>query len=196
MGGVNRLCILSADSAGPGLARQIQTVWNSDRYYWSFFHLHFLETKAPIRLPVCRLVWAFVVRMYQRWISRDKVHMIFKYSKLNAKDYTRRLCRRVYSFPLTVCPLVLSFVRQVACSFVILLINCSLSPSLFPSPLPGPPLSLPSPSLSSLFLSLSPSLSHSLYLSLLSLSPLSSSLSLSPSRRGSRKFWLWQRFFL
>ena len=38
-----------------------------------FLHIHFLETKAPIRLSVRRLIWVFVVRMYQRRISRDKV---------------------------------------------------------------------------------------------------------------------------
>ena len=54
-----------------------------------FSHIHFLETKAPIRPAVHRLVWAFVVPMYQRRISRDKVHMIFKNSKLNVKIYTR-----------------------------------------------------------------------------------------------------------
>ena len=52
-------------------------------------HIHFLETKAPIRPAVHRLVWAFVVPMCQRRISRDKVHMIFKNSKLNVKIYTR-----------------------------------------------------------------------------------------------------------
>ena len=44
------------------------------RYFWYFFHIHFLETKAPIRPAVRRLVWAFVVPMYQRRIFRDKVH--------------------------------------------------------------------------------------------------------------------------
>ena len=91
-----------------------------------FSHIHFLETKAPIRPAVLRLVWAFVVRMYQRRISRDKVHTIFKNSKLNVK-YPRRLCRGVYSFRLSICPFVLSYIRK---SFVILLINCSLSLSL------------------------------------------------------------------
>ena len=54
-----------------------------------FLHIHFLETKAPIRPAVRRLVWAFVVLMYQRQISRDKVHTISKNSKLNVKIYTR-----------------------------------------------------------------------------------------------------------
>ena len=92
-------------SAGPGLARQIQTVRNSDGISDFFFHKHFLETKAPIRPAVRRLVWAFVVPIYQRRISRDKVHTIFKKSKLNFKIYTRnarwRLCRGciVFAFP-------------------------------------------------------------------------------------------------
>ena len=86
------------------------------RYFWFFFHIHFLETKAPKRLPVCRLVWTFVVRMYQRRISRDKVHMIFNNSQLNVNVYTsytppRHLCRGVYSFRLSDCPFVLSYVR-------------------------------------------------------------------------------------
>ena len=81
MGRGHRFChFLSADSAGPGLARQIQTICNSDSIS-DFFHIHFLETKAPIRLSVHRLVWAFVVRMYQRRISRDRVLTIFKNSK-------------------------------------------------------------------------------------------------------------------
>ena len=54
-----------------------------------FFYINFLETKAPIRPAVHRLVWIFVVPMYQRRISRDKVHTIFKNSKLNVKIYTR-----------------------------------------------------------------------------------------------------------
>ena len=85
------------------------------RYFWSFFHIHFLETNAPIRPAVRRLVWAFVVPMYQRGISRDKVHTNFKNSKLSVKIYTRngprRLCRGVYSFLLSVCPFVLSYNR-------------------------------------------------------------------------------------
>ena len=64
------------------------------RYFWYFFHIHFLETKAPIRPAVRRLVWAFVVPMYQRRIFRDKVHTIFKNSKLNVKIYTRINPRR------------------------------------------------------------------------------------------------------
>ena len=80
--------ILSADSAGPGLARQIQTVWNW-RYFWFFFHYTLSRNKGARRLPVHRLVWAFVIRMYQRRISRDKVYKIFKNSKFNVKVYTR-----------------------------------------------------------------------------------------------------------
>ena len=53
-----------------------------------FSYIHFLETKAPIRPAVHKLVWAFVVPMYQRRISRDKVYTIFKNSKLNVKIYT------------------------------------------------------------------------------------------------------------
>ena len=87
--GASSLSFLSADSAGPGLAQQIQTVRNSDSISDIFSHIHFLETKAPIRPAVHRLVWAFVVPMYQRRISRDKVFMILKNSKLNVKIYTR-----------------------------------------------------------------------------------------------------------
>ena len=59
------------------------------QYFWYFFsYIHFLETKAPIRPAVHKLVWAFVVPMYQRRISRDKVYTIFKNSKLNVKIYT------------------------------------------------------------------------------------------------------------
>ena len=59
-------------------------------------------------------VWVFVVLMYQRQTSRDKVHTIFKNSKLNVKVYTRytpplTIMPRVYSFRLSVCPLVLSY---------------------------------------------------------------------------------------
>ena len=55
-----------------------------------FFHIHFLETKTPIRPAVRRLIWTSVVPMYQQFkaISRDKVHWIFKSSKLNVKIYT------------------------------------------------------------------------------------------------------------
>ena len=49
------------------------------------FLIFSIKTKAPIRPVVPRLVWAFVVPMYQRRISRDKVHTIFKNSKLNVK---------------------------------------------------------------------------------------------------------------
>ena len=56
----------------------------------AFFHIHFLESKVLIRLAMHRLVRAFVVPMYQRQISREKVHTIFKNSKLklNVKIYT------------------------------------------------------------------------------------------------------------
>ena len=82
-----------------------------------FFHIHFLETKAPIRPAVRRLVWAFVLPMYQRRISRDKVHTIFKKIKLNVEIYSRNappprcLCWGVYSFRLSVCPFVISYNR-------------------------------------------------------------------------------------
>ena len=77
MGGGIVLSFLFADSAGPDLAWQIQTVWNSDSISDIFFsHIHFLETKAPIRPAVHMLVWSFVVPMYQRRISRDKVHIL------------------------------------------------------------------------------------------------------------------------
>ena len=112
--------------------------------------MHFLETNAPIRLPVRRLVWAFVVRMYQKRISRDNVHPIFKNSKLNVKVYTpyapgvyAKGCI-VFVFPF-VCLSFPMFVRWLVRSLVIPLINCSLSLS---------------PSLSSLSLSLSLSLSQ------------------------------------
>ena len=97
--------------------------------------MHFLETNAPIRLPVRRLVWAFVVRMYQKRISRDNVHTIFKNSKLNVKVYTRyapgvyaKGCI-VFVFPF-VCLSFPMFVRWLVRSLVIPLINCSLSLSL------------------------------------------------------------------
>ena len=94
--------------AGQRLARQIQTVWNSD-YFW----LHFLETKVPIKPVVRRLVWAFVVPMYQRWISRGKVHTIFEIKCQDLHSlYPRRLCRVVYSFRLSVCPFVLSYISS------------------------------------------------------------------------------------
>ena len=115
MGGGHRLChfLCLPTVRAQVWPRQIATVWNW-RYFWFYFHKHFLETKAPIRPAVRRLVWAFVVRMYQRRISRDKVHTLFKNSKLNVKIYTRytprRLCRGVFSFRLSVCPLVLSYV--------------------------------------------------------------------------------------
>ena len=79
-GGGEHLSFFSADS----LAQQIKTIRNSD-----VISDFYLETKVSIRLLVRRLVWAFVVRMYQRWISRDKVHPISKNSKLNVKVYTR-----------------------------------------------------------------------------------------------------------
>ena len=87
------LSFLSADSAGPSLARQIHlklTVFLVFFFLLLFFfsYIQFLETKAPIRRAVRRLVWAFAVPMYQRQISRDKVHTIFKNSKLNVKIYT------------------------------------------------------------------------------------------------------------
>ena len=87
--------------------------------------------------------------MHQRQISCDKVHTIFKNSKLNAKDYTRRLSEGciVFIFPFVRSSFPM-FIRLLVSSFVILLINCSLSLSLSP-------FSLPSPSPSSLSLSLS-----------------------------------------
>ena len=98
---------------------------------WRYFWLHFLETKMPIRPVVRRLVWAFVVPMYQRWISRDKVHTIFENSKLNVKIYIR-YTPGVYAEGCIV--FVFPFVRSsfpiLVRSFVIPLINCSLSLSL------------------------------------------------------------------
>ena len=84
----------------PGRSKLLETL--------TLFLIFYLETKVPIRLPVHRLVWAFVVRMYQRRISRDKVHTISKNSKLNVRlhsIYPRR-------FRLSVCPFVLSYVRN------------------------------------------------------------------------------------
>ena len=74
----------------PGRSKLFETL----TVFLIFFHRHFLETKAPIRPVVRRLVWAFVVPIYQRRISRDKVHTIFKNSKLNVKIYTRIYPRR------------------------------------------------------------------------------------------------------
>ena len=134
----------------------LQTVWAQvwpDRSKLletlTLFLIFYLETKVPIRLPVRRLVWTFVVRMYQRRISRDKVHTISKNSKLNVKVYTR-YTPGVFVFP---------FVRSSFLMFIILLINCSLSLSLSLSLLADA-----DPELLSLSLcpSLSVSLSHSL----------------------------------
>ena len=152
-GGGGHLSFFSADSVGPSLARQVKTIRNSD-VISDFF---FLETKVSIRLPVRRLVWAFVVRMYQTRISRDKVHTISKNSKLNVKVYTR-YTPGVFVFP---------FVRSSFPMFIILLINCSFSLSLS--------LSL------SLYLSLSRRGSR-VALSLSLSAPLSLSLSLSLAR--------------
>ena len=101
-GGGGHLSFFSADSVGPSLARQIKTIRNSD-----VISDFFLETKVSIRLPVRRLVWAFVVRMYQRRISRDKVHTIIKNSKLNVKVYTR-YTRAFSSFRSSVRPFLYS----------------------------------------------------------------------------------------
>ena len=80
---------------------------------WLYFWLHFLETKVPIKPVVRRLVWAFVVPMYQRWISRGKVHTIFEIKCQDLHSlYPRRLCRVVYSFRLSVCPFVLSYISS------------------------------------------------------------------------------------
>ena len=70
--GASFLSFLSADSAAQVLLDRSK-LFGSLTVFLIFFHIHFLETKAPKRLPVRRLVWAFVVRMYQRRISRDKV---------------------------------------------------------------------------------------------------------------------------
>ena len=81
-----------------------------------------------------RLVWAFVIRMYQRRISRDKVYTIFKNSKFDVKVYTRYTSSvYVEGFRLSVCLFDLSYVRYIRLlvrSFVIPLINLSLSLSL------------------------------------------------------------------
>ena len=79
-GGIFSVIFLSADSAGPDLALHIQPVWNSDGF---FFYINKAADKtgggqAGLGTP-----------MFQRQISRDKVHTIFKNSKLNVKIYIR-----------------------------------------------------------------------------------------------------------
>ena len=72
------LCLQTVcDQVWPDRSKLFETL----TVFLIFFHIHFLETKA-------RLVWAFVVRMYQRRISRDKEHIILKKSELNVKVYT------------------------------------------------------------------------------------------------------------
>ena len=91
MGGGYRLCHFCLQTVRAQVWPDRSKLFETLTVFLIFFflHIHFLETKAPIRPAVRRLVWAFVVPMYQRRISRDKVHTIFKNSKLNVKIYTR-----------------------------------------------------------------------------------------------------------
>ena len=114
--GASSLPFLSAESANLVLLDRSK-LFETLKVFLILFHMHFLETKAPKRLPVRRLVWVFVVRMYRRRISHDKIHTIFNNSKLNINVYTSYIPPpRVYvevciSFRLSDFPFILSYVR-------------------------------------------------------------------------------------